>query len=105
MIPPPHRPQQLVIERAHWTTQGLLAWRCGTLGPASAVRPMMAVEYVMLPKYAMLPGLFHVPETVTDDNANQVVPTWFKAGPMLSQDALDDRHGLIARVACERCSP
>ena len=65
---------------------------------------MIVVEYTMLPKYAMLPGLA-VPEYVTDDNMNQVRVTWFKGGPQLSLDALDDRHGLIAHVAGERCSP
>ena len=64
----------------------------------------MVIEYTMLPKYAMRPGL-PVPEYVTDDNMNQVRVTWFKGGPQLSLDALDDRHGLIAHVAGERCSP
>ena len=58
----------------------------------------------MLPKFGLLPGLA-VPETVTDDNMNQVRVQWFKGGPQLSRDALDDRHGLIAHVAGERCSP
>ena len=65
---------------------------------------MMVVEYTMLPKFGLLPGL-QMPEYVTDDNVNLVKVEWFKAGPQLSKDALDDRHGLIARVACERCSP
>ena len=64
----------------------------------------MVVEYTMLPKFGLLPGLA-VPETVTDDNMNQVRVQWFKGGPQLSRDALDDRHGLIAHVAGERCSP
>ena len=61
------------------------------------------VEYCFLPK-PWEPEQ-PVPEYIPDDNMNMVKLEWLKCGPVMSADALDSRHRLIARVAGERCSP
>ena len=64
----------------------------------------MVVEYAMLPK-PWNPGTQRVPEDLPDDNMDLKKVTWMKCGQMFSIDALDQRHGHIARGAGERCSP